>query len=273
MCSVLMASCEKEIPFNAEDDVNKLVVNSFLGPNLNQVVVHVSASQSLLNTNEIQFLPNAVVKLYKDNALLGNMISDGGGKFIFTHTPEIGASYRIEASHFGFESVRAETFIPTVPQINSISTPSFDNEEYLFNVNLHDNGNQENWYQLLLIQTDEFGTSPFILSFKCNSPLLPQSNSTIGDNENYYSNDAFFTDNAFNGGNASLPIRAYIGSPYTDIQFLNCSEEYYLYKKTLIQYYNVNDNPFSQPVQIYSNVEGGLGIVAGYAFDQESIAF
>ncbi|MDN4166091.1 DUF4249 domain-containing protein [Cytophagales bacterium LB-30] len=47
------------------------------------------------------------------------------------------------------------------------------------------------------------------------------------------------------------------------VQIRNVSKEYYTYKQTLIQYWNTRLNDFVEPVNIYSNVNGGLGIFAG----------
>lgn len=268
---LLFVSCEKEIPFEIDDDGNKLVINSFIGPNMNEVHVQVSQSKSVISTESLQNLPNATVTLFKDGVSLGQLTSVGEGKFIITHTPEVGSTYRLQASANGLDDVVAETTIPAVPNIETLTNPEFSDEEFKFDIVINDIPNQDNFYQLLLIVTqDEFGTNPFITGFNSESPILPGNSDPFGESENYYFDDAFFTDNAFNGGTASIDMEAYLGSIYFSVQYLHCSEEYYLYKRTLDNYIENSGNPFSQPVQIFSNVEGGLGIFAGYSFDQIS---
>ena len=46
------------------------------------------------------------------------------------------------------------------------------------------------------------------------------------------------------------------------------TEEYYQYIYTRDLQVSVEDNPFAQPVQIYDNIDGGLGIFAGYSQTQ-----
>jgi len=46
------------------------------------------------------------------------------------------------------------------------------------------------------------------------------------------------------------------------LEFRSINEGFYKYTKTLNQWGNVNDNPFASPVQIFSNVDQGLGVIA-----------
>lgn len=271
LLSLLFVSCEKEIPFDIDDDGNKLVINSFIGPNLDEIHVQVSQSKSVISTEALQNLPNATVTLFKDGANLGQLTSVGEGKFIIAHSPEIGSTYRLEASANGLDDVVAETTIPATPNIDALTNPDFSGDTYKFDAVVEDIPNQDNFYQLLLISAQDLaGTNPFITGFSSESPILPGNSDPFGESENYYFDDAFFTDNAFNGGSATIDMDAFISSEFITVQYLHCSEEYYLYKRTLQNYIENDGNPFSQPVQIYSNVEGGLGIFAGYSFDMIS---
>ena len=51
------------------------------------------------------------------------------------------------------------------------------------------------------------------------------------------------------------------------------SRDYYLFQKTYLAYINNNDfsDIFGEPVQIYSNVVGGIGLVGGVAESKETI--
>ena len=44
----------------------------------------------------------------------------------------------------------------------------------------------------------------------------------------------------------------------------NVSFEYYEYFRTGMKQLEVIEDPFAEPVRIYSNIEGGKGIFAGY---------
>ena len=45
----------------------------------------------------------------------------------------------------------------------------------------------------------------------------------------------------------------------------NTTEEYYDYNYTRDLQISVENNPFAQPVQVFDNIEGGLGVFAGYS--------
>lgn len=48
------------------------------------------------------------------------------------------------------------------------------------------------------------------------------------------------------------------------IEIKSVSKDFYLYQKTLKEYYNSINNPFSEPAEVYSNIKLGYGIFAGY---------
>ncbi len=97
------------------------------------------------------------------------------------------------------------------------------------------------------------------------------------DVEKDYENDieVLFSDDAYNGQKITLEIRIsnYLRPsnpedmeeiPY--ILVLNSvSKEYYLFHRSLKAYNSVEDNFFAEKVQIYNNIIGGYGLVAGYS--------
>ncbi len=50
------------------------------------------------------------------------------------------------------------------------------------------------------------------------------------------------------------------------------TEEYYQYNVTQDLQASVESNPFAQPVQVFNNIEGGLGIFAGYSQVEQEVA-
>ena len=52
----------------------------------------------------------------------------------------------------------------------------------------------------------------------------------------------------------------------------NTTEEYYNYNYTRDLQVSVENNPFAQPVQVYDNIENGLGIFAGYSQIEKKVA-
>lgn len=89
-----------------------------------------------------------------------------------------------------------------------------------------------------------------------------------------YGYSTIFNDELINGKHYSLVFDIYIwtelyieyGEFYTTTALLdNLSPELYLYMVSVEKQYMVEDNPFAEPVPVYSNVEGGLGIFGSMA--------
>jgi len=83
-----------------------------------------------------------------------------------------------------------------------------------------------------------------------------------------------FSDDFFNGQNYQLKITimdwdATLDKEYI-IELLSLNKAGYLYRRSVEDYRNSKGDPFSEPVLIYSNIENGFGIFAGYAVDTYS---
>lgn len=106
-----------------------------------------------------------------------------------------------------------------------------------------------------------------------HSPVFTSySNSDIFDVEDdYYS---FFTDELMGNGDYNLSFWfASIGELNTDLgeytdataTVLNITKELYYYSRSQTRQTNAIDNPFAEPVPVYSNVNGGMGIFGSEA--------
>ena len=79
-----------------------------------------------------------------------------------------------------------------------------------------------------------------------------------------------FDDNSFNSGVVDISISTFIMPQVENkVQLVHVSSDYFNYRKSLKLALNANGNPFAQQVQIYSNIERGLGVFAGYAAAEE----
>jgi hypothetical protein len=54
---------------------------------------------------------------------------------------------------------------------------------------------------------------------------------------------------------------------------VNTSEAYFNYLKSFNMYQRASGNPFATPVQVYSNVENGMGIFAGGTLTYWDVGF
>ncbi len=111
--------------------------------------------------------------------------------------------------------------------------------------------------------------------FVINNNIFHQS-LEIGLFDTFYDGNYYFIfdDALFDGEKITFDISMnlyYFGihelNPLVDnkliIRMYHLSKDYYLYKKTLDAYNSSFGSMFTEPVQIYSNIKGGIGIFAG----------
>jgi len=60
---------------------------------------------------------------------------------------------------------------------------------------------------------------------------------------------------------------------FGEIRLVNTSEEYFNYLKSFNMYQRTINNPFATPVQVYSNVNNGMGIFAGGTLTSWTVQF
>ena len=65
--------------------------------------------------------------------------------------------------------------------------------------------------------------------------------------------------------------RAASESTRATVGLLHINKDYFKYLKSLNTYENVQDNPFAEPVNLYSNVKNGYGFFTTYAMAIDSI--
>lgn len=124
------------------------------------------------------------------------------------------------------------------------------------------------------IVTDTIITlSKYNAYFESQDPVLTTSsnNDILGFSED---NNALFTDELMGSGNYTLSYDLYMEQniDLTLGEFVevtatvqNISKELYYYAKSEIQQVNAHDNPFAEPVPVYSNIKGGIGIFGSVA--------
>jgi uncharacterized protein DUF4249 len=159
-------------------------------------------------------------------------------------------------------------------------------------IEFEDRADEKNYYMLSI---DNFRVEVFEYYDEFNRVHYD----TISYNDSYFESDdiiiehwmymensefIMFTDNLISGKTYELNIRLEdyssfdygynIQSSDTSTVYFNLysvSESYYQYFKSFSMHRNARDNPFAEPVQVYSNIENGLGVFAGFSSDTDSI--
>jgi hypothetical protein len=148
---------------------------------------------------------------------------------------------------------------------------------------LSDRPDQENYYALQVLriqkhydwQTNRFTDS--IVTLRYPVELIGKADGELEldfldvNRDVYLDNKLFFSDQFFNGKNFNMSfdiIKNSIGRmPDTVLFRVNVQQvdkSYYDYAVSYQKYFSARNNPFTEPVQVYSNVTDGFGLFSAY---------
>jgi len=223
--SMMLVSCEDAfettLTIDPPEHIDRLVMHAYGSTNDNDLQVSLSKSTPLLSSNTPSQISNAIVTLWKGDALIATLEEVNNGfsaefNYILpsgTIVYEKGSTYRLEAEATGFE-IGLRRFVE-----------NFGNPFYReIDIDTFDPAAQEGISYANLIVND--------LSFDGESKTLP----IIFNRQSSQAIDDLF------------------------VLWRVTSEDHYLFNKTARRQINTEENPFSTPVQIYSNIENGIGI-------------
>ncbi len=300
--SVCLFSCEKKLDIDIPDSEKHIVLNGII-TNDSLIYVNVTKSKSVLSNEKVKMLDDANVKLFGNDLFIENLTNIGNGVFISSITPEIGVKYKVTADYLNLQSVKSEITLKNPEKIISIDTileiksylaeygDDFTDYSMKFKIKIKDNVNENNYYFISLMKKEpiyDFDQQPPVITGYNDTYLYFDTNDPIfkGFINSYSLNGMFgmvFSDELFNGSEYIININSSIlnqnsynndyssVTPLLVVRLLTVNQDIYRY----ITSFNLNqqseDDPFSQPVQIFSNVEKGLGLFSGYTMDVDTL--
>ena len=160
------------------------------------------------------------------------------------------------------------------------------------NIGFSDNVAEDNYYQvrvkkIVWVRSQEDTTKIMrqVYNVRLQSEDVVFGSSANKDNPIFGYNNKIvgvFDDHLINGKDYTVKVfssEIFSGSSVAgrndtlEVYLNTVSRDYYLFQKTYLAYINNNDfsDIFGEPVQIYSNVVGGIGLVGGVAESKETI--
>ncbi len=197
------------------------------------------------------------------------------------HYPVAGQHYKLIASAPGFKTVETEMTMPNVVPIidvkwDSTKIPQTPPNVFIqfnipFTMTFQDPPNQKNYYEVNLnVYGESFRYDP-VTGEKITQNFITSHAVWIRDPA-IAEEDEFvplWSDASFDGKLYEANLDAtFTRQPNqtvhrVELRLFNVSEEYYKYFETLRVARNVEGDPFAQPVQVYTNINDGLGVFAG----------
>ena len=295
-------SCETVIDLDIPPEPTRLVVNSLITPD-STITVHVSKSKSVLDQASSFILVNdARVTLYEDEQEVAQLNNSGEGRYLADFLPSTGRQYAIRVTAEGLPSVEARSTIGTPVAIEDVSVskirvetgsscinndcqPTYS-DEYQLGLRLSDPPSQVNYYEIVAyaVVQDSFPNYDDLGNFigydsarrnvqvflETDDPVVETPYSDL-EGGGFYGESLLLSDESFSGQSytVSFETNTFFGEGIKELtlQLRTLSEEQFQYQRTRrLQDYNAND-PFSEVVPVYTNVENGFGIFAGYSSD------
>jgi hypothetical protein len=260
---IVFFSCEEEATIKLPETPPKLSVSCFISDSVDLIRANITWSRPVFSASDIGNEPPSDLHVtISGNGIVDTLIFDPDNLWYALPTSEFpllaGIEYTLYAEAPTGEKVSAKTKIPLLdPSISTTSVSSresFDEYgnkiiDFTFRVVLNELSSDNEFYRLVFYST--------------------ALNSEIPDEFNYYDarGEVYADDNNVVSGKifTEQNIKWYgvDSAQYTAFaHIIHASEEYYRFHKALANYNP--SNPFVEPTIVYSNVENGLGVFAGY---------
>lgn len=298
--TVLATGCRKYLDFEGEDMQPRLVLNGLATAD-SVITVYLSNSRGVIDPGQLAAVTNGQVRVFDEQGnLLEQLVHAGGGTYRGSVIIPPGSALTVQADASGLGAVQATDLVPLAVPIQQWDTASvvttdggsgfeYTTLELTFTIN--DPGDRSNFYMLeglvgqqyILEEIFDPNTGTFVIDTifldepfwsrtyfsTTDQVFLSASDAGVGETRVYF-NRAVFRDEFFNGNTRTFRVRleSIIRPGTLDLRLVSISEAAFRYYRTLERYGYTEGDPFAEPVQVFTNVEGGLGIWGGANVEQ-----
>lgn len=281
LMALVLVSCEEEIYIDIKSVEKHVVVNSIFSPT-EEFSLSLSFTRNVLDPLDTkEFIDNAEVSVYDESdSYLFSLDHVEQGKYVKSGLfPLAGKIYKLKIKVDGHPIITAESLIPLQATVENLQTRSVEidgNAALQVDFDIVDSDESNNYYIWEVISANEVEGVPE------NNPSTLDI-ITLQDVNSYQSGGTrwsklFLSDELFAGNSISNSFISISNSPEgpvettpTDeqksfLKLITASQDMYLYYLSVERYRKQNDINTSTgvPIEIHSNIEGGLGIFAGF---------
>jgi hypothetical protein len=262
---LFILGCRKDINLDIPDQEPIFVLNALL-KNDSVISIEVTKPVKALSNELIRFIDDASITVADDKNEFTLNHRFKGWYNDSLHKAVAGVNYRISVKRNNFKEAYTSVKVPSVPSLiianYSMIKQSIASAKVVFN----DPASETNYYQICIDQKD---TNGVVLKGYINTP---ETNIDLGSDEFYYNGCYFFNDKLYNGKAIDKRLEFYLNSVYDSLgnaiadykpllMLRNLNYEFYIYNWSVYNFYRNQNNPFSEPVQVYTNIKNGIGIV------------
>jgi len=268
-----LSGCRKLVQSEFPDFEKKPVINAILVEN-KPLTIHVSLSAKI-DSNRLEVVDNAEVYLFENDQIIEKLTCEGKGVYTSENIVKAGNTYSCEVLIAGYNKATCKCTIPEPVCITDVKKTGYagtDEDGYIyssFSFTIKNNSHVRQYFEVVLYNENE-KTEKVIKLFNVSDPVLqyegipsPLFSNELMSQESYTMNiniaTSFVYDNA-SINNTCEPRRFVLRT---------VNYEYYMYVKQLYFYESgrfpdyIGSTLIAAP--LFSNVENGYGIFAGYS--------
>ncbi len=292
--AMLISGCEKDIKLELQKEGNNKVLYSFIYPD-SAFRLHYSKSVNVLSDQSFTLVKDANFKMYINDLYQGkysfpeNDIWGEWSNFGFT----AGDTIRIKAMDDTSDTAFVETYIPDIVDIENLDTLSSTYQGadgILYDVLkcniVFTDGDDDDYYQLVIIQERwevVDGVENYYLDtvdYIKDDPVFysRSQEETLLEGLDFH---GLFNDEIING---TYDLQCLVPSSYYKLYWFDKkikltfylyhhTNDYYRFVRTKLISDYYNGIPVFEPINIFSNVTNGIGLVSGMSFSADSLVF
>lgn len=268
---LLLGGCTKKAKISLPEREEKLVVTSFISPDDTTLLVVVRSSTPKFSYssfgNENETIGDAQVMISAPGRAL-TIPLDPIFRVYWAKTKDFpihpGETYTLVVTAWNGERVRATTTVP----LDTLQILAFEGDLQK-SEGMQNNHRMDISYSFEV--SDQPGVTNYVAMYHRKNMLIGNDSSGFFGGFDYFDfGTGIFDDDeheAATSYHGSSRSEMYLDSSFAveiDLHVLNSSREFYLYNRSVQQSLFVGDNPFAEPVLVYSNVEGGFGCFGSY---------
>ena len=295
---LISISCSKEIEIDIPHQKPSLIVYStiipFTLPRPKFLSIDIKATKHIFDTLAYP-ITDVNILLYKNDNKLDTLKYINSLKtYPLNFFPKVGETYSIVIEKEGYETITAQTTIPSKVKItDTVVTQAvyFDDTGSVFSevaVTFTDPVNETNFYELVISDIAfSYDTPDDFFELSTNDKIIT-SESYYPSLERFYLDKPqylLFNDKMINGKEHTLivyytppqeeRVKRYIVSHYITIHLRNVTEDYYKFKTTMLQHLNSKQEDIlfgmGEPINAATNIQNGFGLFAGFNNDIVSL--
>lgn len=279
--AAFVSGCENTVEIDLPDDDPALVINSFFWPESTFELCLSDARSVAEGIDAIQWVEDATVELWEGDRRLEMMPYVGSCLYRSTLSRPIpGRTYTVKARAPGYLDAEATDQVPGPVRTefrHEVDRAGSDGRTIDVTIFLYDPPEVDNWYRLMVLyrHRDREGAvwheSP---GFSTDDEAIIADNREFIDLEgNSEFETVFFTDERLDRSGPAHEINievrpSYVGGFSSNVDLIvivdAISRNFFEYGSSERIYRTIGDNPFAEPVQVWSNVRNGFGIFGGF---------